>query len=101
MSSFWDAEDKIPVKQTKVAIQAEHGLDYVGGQKVTIHIPPTVQYFQPKESYLKFDVKLNPGMTGPMRAQLDSAAGAQILIKDIRISRLQYPRGTQIRLRSR
>ena len=85
MSSFWDAEDKIPVKQTKVAIQAEHGLDYVGGQKVTIHIPPTVQYFQPKESYLKFDVKLNPGMTGPMRAQLDSAAGAQILIKDIRI----------------
>ena len=85
MSSFWDAEDKIPVKQTKVAIQAQHGLDYVGGQKITINVPATVQYFQPKESYLKFEVKLNPGLDAPIRAQLDAGAGAQVLIKDIRI----------------
>ena len=85
MSSFWDASDKIPVKQTKVAIQAERGLDYSAGQKITIHIPPTVQYFQPKESYLKFEVQLDPGLDKPMRAQLDSGAGAQVLIKDIRI----------------
>jgi hypothetical protein len=85
--SFWDAEDKIPVKQTKVAIQAEHGLDYVSGQKITIIVPPTVQYFQPKESYLKFEVQLNQGATTqPTRLQLDPHCGAQVLIKHIRIS---------------
>jgi hypothetical protein len=99
MSSFWDAEDKIPVKQTRVAIQAEHGLDYVSGQKITINVPATVQYFQPKESYLKFEVLLNQGggayvpavhpgkATGlPTRLQLDPHCGAQVLIKHIRIS---------------
>jgi hypothetical protein len=98
--SFWDAEDKIPVKQTRVAVQAEHGLNYSSGQKITIIVPPTVQYFQPKESYLKFEVQLNQGggtyngptasgvvATGlPTRLQLDPHAGAQVLIKHIRIS---------------
>jgi hypothetical protein len=87
MSSFWDAEDKIPVKQTKVAVQAEHGLDYTAGQKITINVPPTVQYFQPKESYLKFEVQINQGGTTgePTRLQLDPDAGGQVLIKNIRI----------------
>jgi len=83
--SFWSAEDKIPVRQTKVAIQAEHGLDYTAGQKITIVIPPTVQYFQPRESYLSFDVLLEQGGKEPQRIQLDSDAGAQMLIKDLRI----------------
>lgn len=87
MSSFWDAEDKIPVKQTRVAIQAEHGLDYTAGQKITIHVPPSVQYFQPQESYLKFEVQIKQGgSTGePCRLQLDPDAGGQVLIKHIRI----------------
>jgi hypothetical protein len=97
--SFWDAEDKIPVKQTKVAIQAEHGLNYTAGQKITIIVPPTVQYFQPRESFLKFEVELNqgggayvpavhPGTAAglPTRLQLDPHCGAQVLIKHIRIS---------------
>lgn len=83
--SFWSAEDKIPVRQTKVAIQAEHGLDYTAGQKITIVIPPTIQYFQPRESYLSFDLLLKQGGLEPQRVQLDSDAGAQMLIKDLRI----------------
>ncbi len=83
--SFWDASDKIPVRQTKVAVQAEHGLNYVGGQKITIIIPPTVQYFQPKESFLRFDLRLDQGGDAPTRVQLDSGAGAQMLIKDLRV----------------
>ena len=86
MTTFWDASDKIPVRQTKVAIQAEHGLDYSAGQKITIVVPPTVQYFQPKESYLSFQVKLNQGGAQyPCRIQLDAEAGAQVLVKDLRI----------------
>ena len=41
--SFWTADDKIPVQQTKVSIPAEHGLDYSAGQKINIIIPPTIK----------------------------------------------------------
>ena len=34
--SFWTANDKIPVQQTKVNIPAEHGLDYTSGQKIDL-----------------------------------------------------------------
>ena len=87
--SFWSADEKIPVQQTKVSIPAEHGLDYEAGQKINIHIPPTIKYFQPKESYLAFEVELeNPkvgGVDRPVRLTLDGETGAQCLIRDIRI----------------
>ena len=83
--SFWSADDKIPVQQTKIAIPAEHGLEYSAGQKITINIPPTVKYFQPKESYLRFDVELLQNLDHPVKLQLDGETGAQVLIRDIRI----------------
>ena len=87
--SFWSADEKIPVQQTKVSIPAEHGLDYTSGQKINIHIPPTIKYFQPKESYLAFDVNIavpNDGTNDkPVRLTLDGETGAQCLIRDIRI----------------
>ena len=83
--SFWTADDKIPVQQTKVSIPAEHGLDYSAGQKINIIIPPTIKYFQPKESYLHFDVQLKQGLTDPVKLSLDGELGGQVLIRDIRI----------------
>jgi len=84
--SFWTADDKIPVQQTKVSIPAEHGLDYSAGQKINIHIPPTIKYFQPKESYLHFDVVLKTASGGhPVKMSLDGETGAQCLIRDISI----------------
>ncbi len=87
--SFWSANEKIPVQQTKVSIPAEHGLDYEAGQKINIHIPPTIKYFQPKESYLSFEVEIavpNDGTNNkPCRLTLDGETGAQSLIRDIRI----------------
>ena len=93
--SFWSADDKIPISQTKIAIPSTNGLNYSAGQKIDIHIPATagLDYFQPKESYLKFDVKcslptewVKTDDTGAMtRLQLDSEIGGQVLIRDIRI----------------
>ena len=84
--SFWSADEKIPVQQTKVSIPAEHGLDYTSGQKINIHIPATIKYFQPKESYLAFEVELAvPAGSAPCRLTLDGETGAQCLIRDIRI----------------
>jgi hypothetical protein len=84
MSAFWNASDKIPVKQTRVAIPAENGLNFQAGGKINITIPPTVKFFQPKETFLSFDYLI--GHTGTAsKLQLDAELGGQVLIRDIRI----------------
>lgn len=84
MANFWTAEDKIPVGQTKISVPAEHGLDYSPGQKIEFHIPASVNFFQPKESYLKFDVLLSND-SNPLFLQLDGQLGGQVLIRDLRV----------------
>ncbi len=83
--SFWTAEDKVPIAQTKVSIPAEHGLQYSPGQKCEFHIPAGIGFFQPKESYLNLSVKLSSAGLTPTRLQLDAESGLQILIKEVRI----------------
>jgi len=84
--SFWTAEDKIPISQTKVSIPAQHGLQYSPGQKCEFHLPAGVNFFQPSESYLNLKVKLKKDATNdPTRLQLDAETGAHVLIKDCRI----------------
>lgn len=85
MSSFWSATDKIPVKQTKVSIPAENGLDFNSNGKINIHVPPSVAYFQPKESFLSFDYLIEKKGGIKTRLQLDAELGGQVLIRDIRI----------------
>jgi hypothetical protein len=82
--SFWSAEDKIPVKQTKVSIPAENNLSYTPGQTIRINIPPDVEFIQPKESYLSCDVLLDGG-GARTKFQLDADMGGQILIRDLRV----------------
>ena len=85
--SFWTAEDKIPISQKSISIPSSNGLNYNGGQRVVVEVPSTVEFIQPKESYLQFDVKLQlpTGATNPTYLQLDETLGAQILLKDVRI----------------
>ena len=85
--AFWTAEDKLPISQKSISIPSSNGLDYNGGQRVTIEVPSTVEFIQPKESYLQFDVKLQlpTGIANPTYLQLDETLGAQILLKDVRI----------------
>lgn len=84
--SFWTAEDKIPISQTKVSIPAQHGLEYSPGQKCEFHLPAGVGFFQPKESYLNLSVQIKKSLVGdPTKLSLDSETGLQILLKDVRI----------------
>ena len=92
MSSFWEASDKIPISQKSVSVPSQNGLEYSGGQRIVIDIPKSIEYIQPKESYLKFDVKLKYPTEAILAAgggatylQLDETLGGQALIKDIRI----------------
>jgi hypothetical protein len=52
MDNFWTAEDKIPISQKRVSVPSQNGLEYSGGQRVVIEVPPTIQFIQPRESYL-------------------------------------------------
>jgi hypothetical protein len=86
MSGYWKAEDKIPITQKSVSIPSQNGLEYSGGQRVIFDIPASVEFIQPKECYLSWDVQLKlPSGKLPTKLQLDETLGAQSLIKDIRI----------------
>jgi len=86
MSSFFVADDKIPITQQSVAIPSENGLSYNSTQTIEIQVPPTTKFINPKESYLQFNVKITPDANACMtRLQLDAEIGGQVLIKDIRI----------------
>lgn len=87
---FFQAQDLDPVSQTKISIPADNGLDFTPTQKITFQIPPTTKFFQPSECYLEASVSLTlPEMdangVNATRIQLDSALGAQTLIRDIRV----------------
>lgn len=84
---FWTSEDKIPISQKKVSVQAENGLSYSLGQQINFVIPPTIGFFMPSETYLRMDVKIQypSGLKG-QPLTLDGDIGANVLIRDIRIS---------------
>jgi len=85
--SFWSASDKIPIRQTKVSLPAENGLNYRAGQTIHFSIPPNVEFIQPKETYLRMDIAIDDttwGATGAQKFQLDKIGGS-VVIKDIRI----------------
>ena len=88
MSGFWSSDDKIPVRQTKVSIPAENGLNFKSNQVINFMIPSTTEFIQPKETYLRFDVKIDDttwAADGTQRFQLDKMGGS-VVIRDIRIS---------------
>ena len=93
ISDFWKAEDLIPISQTKVSIPSENGLSFNEGQEINISIPPSVQFIQPKQCYLSWDVQLGlpTSVTGASmdgkrtRLMLDEVIGSQVLIRDISI----------------
>jgi hypothetical protein len=91
--TFWTAEDKIPVSQKKVSVQAENGLEYNLGQQIDFVIPASTGYMMPSETYLRMDVKINNTQLDATtdegkksRVCLDSELGANVLIRDIRVS---------------
>lgn len=88
--SFFTAEQRIPISQKKVSVRAENGLSYNLGQQINFVIPPGIGYMMPQESYLRLDVKVqmpSDSASGSLsRLFLDSEIGANVLIRDVRIS---------------
>ena len=86
VKTFWTSEEKIPISQTKVSVPSDNNLSYSAGQKIVISVPPTIEYFNPVNSFLEFDALIAlPAGAAPTRLQLDKHLGGAVLIKDIRI----------------
>ena len=57
--SFFVADNKIPIEQTSIGVPSTNGLSYNPNQIIEFHIDPQqVKFFNPKESYLSWDVLL-------------------------------------------
>jgi hypothetical protein len=89
--SFFTSENKIPVGQKKISVKAENGLEYSLGNKIEFVVPAGIGYFMPSETYLRMDVKITPPTTANSsgtrtRLSLDHELGANVLIRDVRIS---------------
>ncbi len=96
--SYWMSDEKIPVEQKSVRIPSENGLEYTAGQEIRLRIDPnSVRFFNPKQTYLEFNVKIRLptgtisgsqtiGNIYPTRLQLDAETGGQSLCRNIRIS---------------
>lgn len=84
--AFWTSDDKIPISQTKISIPAEHGLQYSPSQKAEFHLPASIGFFQPQQSYLNLTCKIKKDTANaPTRLQLDAETGLHVLLRDIRV----------------
>lgn len=88
VKSFWESENKIPIGQTSVIVESENNLDHSAGQKVTFHIPPGIEFFNPKETYLKLDCLISVNASATTKLQLDTDIGGNVLITDLRVKTL-------------
>jgi hypothetical protein len=87
MSGFFVADNKIPLKESYVAIPSENGLSYGAQKLIEFYIPPNIDAFKPKNSYLQFDLELSQDSSvgANTRLQLDELIGGQILLDTVRI----------------
>ena len=84
--SFWQADTKLAIGQKSVSVPAEVQGEYSENGKIVIKIDPSVEFFQPTESYLQFRLKLKLNSADDaMRLQLNPDIGAHSLLRDVRI----------------
>tara|TARA_R110000796_G_scaffold54578_1_gene127524 strand:- start:2119 stop:3849 length:1731 start_codon:yes stop_codon:yes gene_type:complete len=85
-TGFFVSDNKIPLSEKYVAIPSQNGLSYGSQKLIEFYIPPNVDNFNPKKSYLQFDLTLSQDANASKtRLQLDELIGGQILIDTIRI----------------
>lgn len=91
MSSYWSNEDKIKISQTQISIPSSNGQSYTStagsdGARVDFVIPPNTKFFDGKNCYLQYEIKLQLGAAvDPTRLILDPTIGGQSVIKNLRV----------------
>lgn len=85
MSNLFTSRPKIKLGQSSKSFVSQNGLQYSPGQKIVVEIDESVQFFDPQQSYLKFDLQINLNdPTYDYLVQLDPLIGASVLLEDVR-----------------
>tara|TARA_R110001592_G_scaffold101338_1_gene286908 strand:+ start:5552 stop:7291 length:1740 start_codon:yes stop_codon:yes gene_type:complete len=85
-TGFFVADNKIPLKESYVAIPSQNGLSYSAQKLIEFYIPPNIDAFKPKNSYLQFDLEISQDSNASTtRLQLDELIGGQVLLDTVRI----------------
>ena len=85
-TGFFVSDNKIPLSEKYISIPSQNGLSYGSQKLIEFYIPPNVDNFNPKKSYLQFDLTLSQDANASKtRLQLDELIGGQVLIDTIRI----------------
>ena len=69
----------IPSKS--IAIPSQHQLEIHSGDTIRFDIPEYIGFIDPRQSYLKFDLKI----TAPVRCSINEKVGSQGIINNLRI----------------
>ncbi len=85
MSNLFTSQPKIKVGQNSVSFVSQNGLEYSPGQKIVVEIDDSVQFFDPQQSFLKFDVEIDlNSATHNYLCQLDPLLGGSVLLEDVK-----------------
>jgi len=82
--SIFQAQPKIRVGQNSLSYISQNALEYTEKQKIVIEIGDELEFFDPSETYLKFDFEINlNNPTYKYLVQLDTLLGAHVLFDTI------------------
>ena len=82
--SIFQAKPKIRVGQNSISYISQNALEYTEKQKVVIEIDDDLEFFDPSQSYVKFDFEINLNSpTYNYLVQLDPLLGSQVLFETV------------------
>ena len=85
MSNLFTSAPKIKVGQNSVAFVSQNGQEYSPNQKIVVEVDDSVEFFDPQQSYLKFDVVIDlQSPTYSYLCQLDPLLGGSVLLQDVK-----------------
>ncbi len=85
MSNIFTSKPKIKVGQNSISFVSQNGLEYQPGQKIVVEIDESLAFFDPQQSYLKFDLLIDTNSPEyNYLVQLDPLIGASVLLEDVR-----------------
>jgi len=86
--SYWSPDNKVDIgEQISITVRSDQSLNYGAGNVIKLDIPSNIEFIDPKNTYLNFEVKLSNTIDGNenCRIMLDHKLGGQVLIKNCTI----------------
>ena len=86
--SYWSPDNKVDIgEQISITVRSDQSLNYGAGNVIKLDIPSNIEFIDPKNTYLNFEVKLQNTIDGNenCRIMLDHKLGGQVLIKNCTI----------------